>query len=120
MNEQKGRQIIAAISGTVLLWLLIGRRRAALLGSLPEIVEDRIVLPMGGWMRENLATPKTDEAGSNRMTRKVGRNRKISVRGTLYGPVEQRLIGEQVEVEERDNTIVVWFDNVEVGQFEQQ
>lgn len=118
MNEQKSRQLIAAISGTFLLWLVIGRRRAALLGTLPEIVEDRIVLPMGDWMRENKATTRGEIPTSGRMTRKVGRNRKISVGGKLYGPVEQHLVGEQVEVEEREGKVVVWFDNAEVGQFQ--
>ena len=66
MNEHKGRQIIAAISGTILLWLLIGRRRAAVLGTLPNIVEDRIVLPMGDWMASQIAVAALDSAVARR------------------------------------------------------
>lgn len=120
MNEQKSRQMLAAISGTILVLLVIVRRRAALLANLPDIVEDRIVLPMGDWMRENRAATRGEEPTAGRMTRKVGRNRKISVGGKLYGPVEQQLVGEQVEVEERDGKVIVWFRNAEAGQFEAQ
>jgi hypothetical protein len=119
MNEQRSRQLIVAISGTLILWIVIIRRRAAVL-DLPGIVEDRIVLPMGDWMRENRIASRTTEPNGDRKTRKVGRNRKISVDGKLYGPVEPALVGKQVEVEQRDGNVVVWFDNAEVGQFEQQ
>ena len=118
MNRRDARRLIAAISSAILAWLLL-RRRDMLLRNVPDFVEERIVLPMGDLAREGLASRR--EAGpapGERMARKVGRNRKISVYGKLYGPLDPALIGRQVEVEERDDRFIVWADADEVGNFE--
>ena len=121
MNRRQVRRLIAAVSSAVLAWSFL-RRRLALFQTLPEFVEERIELPIGG--RSDLAepedNPEEDQINGQRMTRKVGRNRKISVGGKLYGPLDQALIGQQVEVEERNGRIVVWSGPAEVGSFEQQ
>jgi len=120
MNQRQLRWLVVALCSGAVAWVVLRQRRSALQG-LPEIVEEWISLPIG---------PKGDKAPSQaaevaalpeeRLTRKVGRNRKISVHGKLYGPLEPTLIGAQVDVEERDDQIVVWSDDVEVGSFERQ
>ena len=120
MNERQARLLLAAVSGGILGWLLL-RRRAGLLQELPGIVEERIVLPMGDLMREaGGGRPEAEAAFEERMTRKVGRNRKISVRGKLYGPIEPELVGRQVEVEEQGSRLVVFSGPDEIGSFERQ
>jgi hypothetical protein len=42
------------------------------------------------------------------------------VYGKLYGPLAPELIGQQVEVEERDGRFVVWANGTEVNDFERQ
>ncbi len=120
MNERQARLLLAAISAGLLVWLLM-RRRAGLLQELPGIVEERIVLPMGGFMREGLGAGAAGEQPfEERMTRKVGRNRKISVGGKLYGPLDPELVGQQVEVEEQQGRLVVFSGPDEIGSFERQ
>ena len=120
MNGRQLRWLIAATSSGVLAWSFL-RRRVAPFQTLPDFVEDRIVLPMGGRGRPELATDEEEvDVAGQRMTRKVGRNRRISVGGKLYGPLDQALVGQQVEVEERDGRIVAWYGSAEVGSFEQQ
>ena len=112
--------MIAIVSSAVLVWWF-ARRRTALFQTLPEFVEERIVLPMGGLVRPAAGSrQERDEAPTGRMTRKVGRNLRISVGGKLYGPLDQELAGQQVEVEERDGRIVVWSGSTEVASFDQQ
>ena len=119
MNPRATRRLIAAISSAILSLVLL-RRRGAALRRVPEFVEARIVLPMGNRVREGLAGRQEEDADETSMTRKVGRNRKISVRGQLYGPLPQELAGQQVEVEERDGKIIVRSEGNEVGSFEQR
>jgi hypothetical protein len=120
MNRPEARWLIVALSSALVAWFLI-RRRETLIQTVPEFVEERIVLPMGDLMRENFGTRPPDQVSSSeRMTRKVGRNRKISVYGKLYGPLDHDLIGQQVEVEEREGTFVVWSGSQEVGTFARQ
>ncbi len=120
MTRRDPRWLIVALSSAFAAWFLV-RRRETLLRSVPDFVEERIVLPMGDLMRESFGA---EQAGSpstpERMTRKVGRNRKISVYGKLYGPLDQELIGQQVEVEERDERFIVRSGAREVGDFERQ
>ena len=119
MNQRQARQLIAALSSAVLDIALL-RRRMSLFQRVPEFVEERIVLPMGDFMREMGSRYEGTRTTEGRMLRKVGRNRKISVGGKLYGPLDQGLVGQQVEVEERDGRIVVWSGGTEAGSFEQQ
>ena len=120
VNPRQSRLMIGAASAAVLVWAFL-RRRTTLLRSIPEFVEERIVLPMGDLVREARANLQAEPAtATDRMTRKVGRNRKISVGGKLYGQLDQALVGEQVEVELRDGRLVVWSGQDEVGSFEQQ
>ncbi len=120
MNQRNVRALIAALSGGTLVWLL-GRHRANGFGRLPGIVEERLVLPVGDFMCDARASrPEAAPVPGERMTRKVGRNRKISVGGKLYGPLDAALVGEQVEVEERDGRIVVWTRGAETATFELQ
>ena len=120
MNNRESRLWIAALSSAVLL-LLVLRRRSTILQSLPEFVEEQIVLPISGLLRDGVSgRDEGAESGEERMTRKVGRNRKISVHGKLYGPLDPQYIGRQVEVEERDGQVVVYSESVEIGSFEQE
>lgn len=120
MNRRDPRWLFVALSSALVAWFLV-RRREALLQAVPEFVEERIVLPMGNLARDSFGTEQLDSAStSERMTRKVGRNRKISVYGKLYGPLDHDLIGQQVEVEERDERFIVRAGAQEVGDFERQ
>jgi hypothetical protein len=120
MNARQLRGLIAALSSGLLAWLLL-RRRTALLQQLPDFVEEYIVLPMGDLVRDGRGNRlEMNDGTQGRLTRKVGRNRRISVGGKLYGPLEQEFVGQQVEVEERDDRIVVFAGNNEVGSFERQ
>ncbi len=120
MNQRNVRALIAAVSGGTLVWLL-QRHRSNVFGRLPGLVEESIVLPVGDFMRDARAPrPEAAPVAAERMTRKVGRNRKISVGGKLYGPLDAELVGEQVEVEERDGRIVVWSQGAETATFELQ
>ena len=119
MNGRHSRLLIAALSSGVLGWFAL--RRTAFVRQLPEVVEERIVLPLGDFVRETTGGGQDNGAtGQARMMRKVGRNRKISVGGKLYGPLAQELVGQSVEVEERDARIVVFAEGDEVGSFERQ
>jgi hypothetical protein len=112
--------LLAAV-GSALVALLLLRRRETLVQRAPDFVEERIVLPMGDLVRESLGSrPEAETEAQERLTRKVGRNRKISVYGKLYGPLEPDLVGQQVEVEERDGRFIVWAGGAEVGDFERQ
>src|SRR5688500_12532908 len=118
MNHRQIRWLILALRSAVLVGVL-ARRRMALVQQLPAFVEERIVLPLGDRVRETV-TPEISDAMAGGVTRKVGRNRKISVGGKLYGPLEADLVGEQVDVEEREGRIVVFAGQNEVGNFERQ
>ena len=120
MKRQDIGWLLAAV-GSAVVALLVLRRRDTLLQNVPDFVEERIVLPMGDFVREGLGNrPDASAEPQERLTRKVGRNRKISVYGKLYGPLEVDLIGQQVEVEERDDRLIVWAGGAEVGDFERQ
>jgi hypothetical protein len=120
MDTRITRWLLVTFSSAVLVALVL-RRRETLMQTVPEFVEERIVLPMGDFFREGFAQRQPESTTSGeRMTRKVGRNRKISVYGKLYGPIAADLVGQQVEVEERDNQLVVWSGTNEVGSFERQ
>jgi hypothetical protein len=120
MNTRQIRGLIAVLSSGLLAWLVL-RRRTALLQQLPDFVEEYIVLPMGDLVRDGRGNRlETNDGAPGRMTRKVGRNRRISVGGKLYGPLQQEYVGQQVEVEERDDRIVVFSGTNEVGSFERQ
>ena len=118
MNQRQIRWLIIALSSAILAGVL-ARRRMALVQQLPEFVEERIVLPLGDRVRETV-TPESSGAVAGRVTRKVGRNRKISVGGKLYGPLEADLVGQQVVVDEREDRIVTFAGKNEVGNFERQ
>lgn len=51
------------------------------------------------------------------MSRKVGSNRRIKVRGKQYGPFEAVLIGQRVEIAEIDGRLVVRQGSDEIGNF---
>ena len=120
MNQRQVRAVIAGLSGGTLVWLF-QRRRSTVFGQLPKLWEERIVLPVGDFMRDARGPrPDVVPVSGERMTRKVGRNRKISVGGKLYGPLEPELVGEQVEVEERDGRIVVRVNGAETASFQLQ
>jgi hypothetical protein len=119
MNGRQSRLLIAALSSGVLGWFAL--RRTTFARQLPAVVGERIVIPLGDFMRET--TGGREENGvtdTTRMMRKVGRNRKISVGGKLYGPLGPELVGQSVEIEERDGRLVVFSEGDEVGSFEQQ
>ncbi len=119
MTRRQARLMIAMISSILLLWVV--QRRRSMLQRLPELVEERIVLPVGDFVRDARAARQEPEGEtSDRMARKVGRNRKISVGGKLYGPLDSALIGEQVEVEEHDGQLLIWAHGAEVARFEVQ
>jgi hypothetical protein len=120
MKRQNIGWLLAAVSSALVALVLL-RRRETVSGHIPDLVEERIVLPIGNLVRNATEIP-ADETGQTpeRMTRKVGRNRKISVYGKLYGPLAPELTGQQVEVEERDGRFIVWAGSSEVGDFEQQ
>ena len=119
MNKRHARLLVSGLSSGLLAWLLL-RRRTATSQALPELVDEPIALPVGG-MRVEPGSPQAGGEGTQgRMIRKVGQNRRISVDGKLYGPLSPELVGQQVEVEERDSQIVVWSGPVEVGSFERQ
>ncbi len=119
-HRGRSRWLIVALSSAVLVWWFV-RRRTAVFRTLPEFVEERIVLPMGGLVRPASGSrQESNEVPAGRMTRKVGRNLRISVGGKLYGPLDQELVGQQVEVEERDGRIVVWSGSTKVASFDQQ
>jgi hypothetical protein len=120
MKRQDIGWLLAAVGSVVVAWVMI-RRREMVPSTIPELEEDRIVLSMGNFVREGFDSRGEDgSAAQERLTRKVGRNRKISVYGKLYGPLEPELIGQQVEVEERDDRFIVWAGEAEVGNFERQ
>lgn len=119
MKRQVIGWLLAAV-GSALVALLL-RRRETLVQSISGNEEQQIVLPMGDFVREGLSNRTEGSAeAQERLTRKVGRNRKISVYGKLYGPLEPELVGQQVEVEERDGRFIVWIGGAEVGDFERQ
>lgn len=118
MKRQDIGWLLAAV-GSALVALLLLRRRETLVQSVADTVEERIVLPIGDFVREGPGNQSEESSDAQeRLTRKVGRNRKISVYGKLYGPLEPELIGQQVEVEERDGRFIVWAGGAEVGDFE--
>lgn len=117
MKRQDIGWLLAAVS-SVLVALVLLRRRETLIERVPEFVEEQIVLPMGDFVRD--VGSHFETTTQERLTRKVGRNRKISVYGKLYGPLEPELIGQQVEVEDRDGRFIVWAGASEVGNFEHQ
>ncbi len=120
MKRQDISWLIAAISSVLVAWAML-RRRGTLFQNVPGFVEERIVLPMGDFVREGFGSRSdVSTTTEERLTRKVGRNRKISVYGKLYGPLAPELIGQQVEVEERDGRFIVWADGTEVSDFERQ
>ena len=119
MNKRHVRLLVSGLSSGILAWLLL-RRRTPGFQALPELMEERIALPVGG-MRVGPGSPQEGGEGTQgRMLRKVGQNRRISVDGKLYGPLSPELVGQQVEIEERDSQLVVWSGAVEVGSFERQ
>lgn len=120
MKRQDIGWLLAAV-GSALVALVLLRRRETLVQSVPDFVEERIVLPMGDFVREVRGNPGEESTeAQERLTRKVGRNRKISLYGKLYGPLDPELIGQQIEVEERDDRFIVWVGGAEVGDFERQ
>ncbi len=118
MKPRQIRWLVAAASGAALAWIAI-RRRQEIMQALPTSVQDtiqeRIVLPFSSLGAEQAAIGQ--ETPSDAMTRKVGTNRRISVHGKLYGPLDSELVGLQVEVLERDGQLVVSHDGQEVGSF---
>lgn len=118
MNGRQSRRVIAALSGGVLAWFIL--RRTALLRQVPDVVGQRIVLPFGDLLRDAAGRDEAEQGASGRMTRKVGRNRKISVGGKLYGPLAPELVGQSVEIEDRNGQLVVFSGQDEVGAFERQ
>ena len=120
MNRRQARRLIAALSSATIAGLLL-RRRIGAQQTLPAFEEEQIVLPMGNFVPEAQAGRQDgDMAQGERMTRKVGSNRRISVGGKLYGPLDQELVGQQVEVEERDDKIVVYSNGNEAGTFDRE
>ncbi|MBA3947846.1 MAG: hypothetical protein H0X37_25245 [Herpetosiphonaceae bacterium] len=119
MNSRQVRWIVAMLSGGVVAWFAV-RRRQELLSALPSSVQDsiqeRIVLPFTAFGDPPPNDPLT-EAVPGSMTRKVGRNRRISVHGKLYGPLDGEYIGQQVDVVETDGAIVVSLDGQQLGTF---
>lgn len=120
MSRQIVRWIVLVV-GLGIGFGMVWRFRAILMPQ-SDAEQAQIILPsvdMGGenpLLYSSFSPPST----TDRLLRKVGQNRMISVNGKLYGPLESSLVGLQVEVENRDATIVVWSGQHEVGRFEQQ
>ncbi len=119
MNSRQVRWLVAMLSGGVLAWFAV-RRRQELLSALPASVQDsiqeRIVLPFTAF-GDAQANDSLAETLPEGMTRKVGRNRRISVHGKLYGPLDGEYIGQQVDVVETDGSIIVSLDGKSIGTF---
>lgn len=120
MKDRQLRWLVAALSAGYLTWVAVRRR---LLGRVVEPAlsddgrDERIVLPLG--TPNELPTDDAPDAEPEEalMTRKVGTNRRISVRGKLYGPFEPHVVGQQVEVSEQDGQLVVTYEGDEIGNF---
>lgn len=120
MNNRQVRWLITAFSSAVIAWVVI-RRRQELLDALPEAMQDsiqeRIILPLSNLHFREEAPTAPDAPQSDTMTRKVGNNRRISVHGKLYGPLDAELVGQQVEVAEVDGQLIVSHEGREISTF---
>jgi len=107
------------LSGGLLAWIAV-RRRQALLGALPapvqESIQERIVLPFTAFS-ELQPDDAAEDTSTGGMTRKVGSNRRISVHGKLYGPLDSAYIGQQVDVVEADGSLLVSSGGEPIGTF---
>lgn len=117
MRARQFRWVIVAVSAGLVAWFAV-RRRQELLTALPpalqEQIQERIVLPFASFTGDQPMEPALPE---NQMQRKVGSNRRISVHGKLYGPLDAEYIGQQVDVLEADETLTVSVDGTTIGTF---
>ncbi|GAC1539211.1 MAG: hypothetical protein NVS2B7_10820 [Herpetosiphon sp.] len=93
MNARTVRFLIAAVSGAWLALVAVRRRLVPLDRRSPAV--EAITIPVAG-AQDSDQTPPFLPPGV--MNRKVGTNRRISVNGTLYGPLPPEYVGQQVQV----------------------
>ncbi len=136
MNTHHFRWLLLALAGA-LLGYVVAQRRKQLAAALPEpIVQqaERIVIPWTTLERKldelwsgDAEAPAGDEAaeaedgeeaeGEETQRRKVSRRYRISYQNKQYGPLPESLVGQYVEVEERDGELYILHNGTPIANF---
>jgi hypothetical protein len=138
MTQQQFRWLLLAIASGLLTFVVV-RRRQQLAAALPQPFIDqaeRFVIPWTALERNKSANasaeqPAEDESTEEQngeeepsadgvMRRKVSSGYRISFNGKRYGPLPEHLVGEYVEVEERDGQLFVLHAGQPIANFELQ
>lgn len=137
MNAHHFRWLLLALAGALLGYVVVQRRKQ-LAAALPEpLVQqaERIVIPWTALERkldelrsgdaevatgdEEAAEPEDGEEpeGDETQRRKVSRRHRISYQNKQYGPLPESLVGQYVEVEERDGELYILHNGTPVANF---
>lgn len=137
MTQQQFRWLLLAIASGLLTFVVV-RRRRQLAAALPQPIIDqaeRFVIPWTALERNksaNAAAQTVEEESPDEqngeeeqsddgvMRRKVSSGYRISFNGKRYGPLPEHLVGEYVEVEERDGQLFVLHEGQPIANFELQ
>lgn len=138
MTQQQFRWLLLAIASGLLTFVVV-RRRQQLAAALPQPIIDqaeRFVIPWTALERNkpadtSAAQPVEDENTEDQIDeeeqaddgvarRKVSSTYRISFSGKRYGPLPEHLVGEYVEVEERDGQLFVLHEGQPIANFELQ
>jgi hypothetical protein len=138
MTQQQFRWLLLAIASGLLTFVVI-RRRQQLAAALPQPIIDqaeRFVIPWTALERnkpaDTSATQRVGDESSEDQSeeeeqsddgvarRKVSSTYRISFSGKRYGPLPEHLVGEYVEVEERDSQLFVLHEGQPIANFELQ
>lgn len=138
MTQQQFRWLLLAIASGLLTFVVI-RRRQQLAAALPQPLIDqaeRFVIPWTALERNKTArtsaaqstedesaedqSDEEEQADDGVAQRKVSSTYRISFSGKRYGPLPEHLVGEYVEVEERDGQLFVLHEGQPIANFELQ
>jgi hypothetical protein len=137
MTQQQFRWLLMAVASGLLTFVVV-RRRQQLAAALPQpLIEqaERFVIPWTTLERNKAASSAEqsaqEEAADEQngeeeqddggvLRRKVSSTHRISFGGKRYGPLPEHLVGEYVQVEERDRTLFVLHEGQPIANFELQ
>lgn len=138
MTQQQFRWLLLAIASGLLTFVVV-RRRQQLAAAIPQPLIDqaeRFVIPWSALERNKPASATAAQSAEDESTddqngeeeqnddgvmrRKVSSTYRISFSGKRYGPLPEHLVGEYVEVEERDGNLFVLHEGQPIANFELQ
>jgi hypothetical protein len=137
MTQQQFRWLLLAVASGLLTFVVV-RRRQQLAAALPQpIIEqaERFVIPWttlernktAGSAEQSTQEDAADEQNGEEeqddggvLRRKVSSTHRISFSGKRYGPLPEHLVGEYVQVEERDGTLFVLHEGQPIANFQLQ